>query len=321
MSLIDSQTILLAGHRGLGCTDHDFYQDVRDIPNLPVENTVGSIDAAFDANAAYVEIDVVETKDKHLIVLHNVVGKDHFFGVNIPPDLLNTMTLADIRQYKTGRNGMGEVALFADVLDVVSQKAPGTAPWKINVELKHLAGSNQAYADDGFFDNVAHVVHASSLRESDILFSSFGFINIQNMSHRLPNAHYGQLCREYKDGDDVEPVEGGIYTDYRNDPRYCYRPFNLKTIETVQADWTAHAHPDARLGYFNPEIMTIHPSLITAIAKRDMGLNAWSLFETTPDRARLDMYARVAAECTRQNVPLTIITDYLPEMKTVFPQP
>ena len=91
--------MFIAGHRGFGCTDHNFYQSIRDIQNLPVENTLESIEKAFKAGVKYIETDAVMSKDGVLFALHNVVPTDHFFGVEMPTRKLNELNFKDIAKY------------------------------------------------------------------------------------------------------------------------------------------------------------------------------------------------------------------------------
>src|SRR6218665_2753794 len=116
--------LAIGGHRGLGCTDHDFYQKLRDIANLPVENTAESVQAAFVGRADYVEIDAVMSADGVLFTLHNVVVKDHFFGATFPSAPLNTLPFADIATFKTGRHANGRIAPLSEVLSVVAKHSP-----------------------------------------------------------------------------------------------------------------------------------------------------------------------------------------------------
>lgn len=62
--------IVLGGHRGMGCTDHPFYAQRRDIASLPPENSLLSFMQAYREGAAYVELDAVVLGDQEVVCLH-----------------------------------------------------------------------------------------------------------------------------------------------------------------------------------------------------------------------------------------------------------
>ncbi len=308
--------IRLGGHRGLGCTDHDFFQDKRDIAHLPCENTLESLAAAYKAGAGYIETDVLMSADGILFCLHNVVPKDHFFGDNIPPELLNKMSFRDIQNYHTGRNQNGHVMSFADMLKLVAQHDPQTLPWAVNIEIKDLQGSGQPYADNDFIARIAEAVDASPLAIERILWSGFSLTNVIKASHHFPTSSFAMLFRERKDGDETTPPAIPIFTDHVDDPLYQYLPFNSNSLDMVSRTWQDQAHPAARLGYMHPEIMTVNDTMIADAATRGFGLNTWGLFEVL-DAPRQNVYKHVVQQCAKHNVPLTLMTDYLPEMQAL----
>jgi glycerophosphoryl diester phosphodiesterase len=303
--------VALGGHRGMGCTDHDRYQTTRAIDQLPVENTVDSVRAAFAQGAAYVEIDAVMSGDGQVFTLHNVVPRDHFFDAANPPSaMLNQMAFADIRRHKAGRFGTGEIAPFDDMLAIIAALDPQTLPWAVNIEIKGVQGSGQNYETNDYLDKLADAVRQSSLPAERVLFSSFSLQNIIAMSCRLPQALYGML---FADRGEVR----GIYADRRDDMRYQYLQFDPPSVGAVCGLWSQEAHRDARLDYLHPEILTLTEAMLAVAATRKMGVNAWALFEElTPERAAL--YTRLAAAAEEKGVALTVITDYLPEMRRVL---
>lgn len=297
----------LGGHRGMGCTDHDFYQNVRNIAELPVENTLESIQAAFGNGADYIETDAVMSGDGVLFTLHNVVPKDHYFGQAIPDQLLNTMNFSDIEKYQTGRHGKGALARFSEMLELVAKADPKTLPWAINIEIKGVQGSGQNYETNNYLEKLAETVRKSSLNPDRILWSSFSLKNMLTLSHQFPNAHFGMLFAE-------KPEARGIYADHQDDFHYQYLPFETKYVDMVLASWKTHANPDAILGYVHPEIMTITPDKVDAMHKRNLGINCWALFEEF-NQNRTGYYRDITRHAAQSDVPFTIITDYLPEMK------
>lgn len=310
--MIDHYSVRLGGHRGFGCTDHDFYQDKRDIAALPVENTLASIKSAFAHGADYIETDAVMSKDGIIFTLHNVVPADHFFATQKPHDMLNKMNYAEIATYKTGRNHNGIITPIHDVLNYIATADRKTLPWAINIEIKGVQGSGQDYEDNYYLQNLVQTVHQSNLPADRILWSSFCLENIIRMSHALPMSRYGMLFSEKSD-------LAAIYADHQDDLRYSYMPFQAEHIDAVYQTWQTAAHPDAALQYVHPEILTVSPDTIRHIVQYGMGINSWALFETL-NEDRQTVYQKAVQLAAQYNVPFTVITDYLDDMKNVFPR-
>ena len=299
--------IKLGGHRGMGCTDHDFFQDKRNTAALPVENTLDSITQAYELGADYIETDAVMSKDGILFTLHNVVPKDHFFGPQQPADLLNILNFSEIEQYRTGRHHNGKVARLSEVLDRIADLDPETLPWAVNLEIKGVQGSGQNFENNDYLKRLAETVQESNLAPERVLWSSFSLENVIRMSHLSPTSSYGMLFGE-------KPEARAIYADHTTDPHYQYLPFDTASVDLVTQEWAAHAHPDTRMAYAHPEITTVTPAMIDIMRNRNMGLNVWALFEKF-DTNRADLYRRTADHARKAGVPLTIITDYLPEIQ------
>jgi glycerophosphoryl diester phosphodiesterase len=302
-----------AGHRGLGCTDNPYYGDKRDIKNLPVENTIPSFDAGYDAGMVYFETDAVTSKDGVIFTVHNVKPADHFFGAEKPEQMLNKMNFADIEKYKTGHYQNGQVSRMEDALALAKRRDPKVLSFCINIEIKGNQGSQQDYEDDDFLINLADLVRKSGIDLSRVLFSSFSLENMIRMSHLLPEAQFGMLFAENPQ-DGSEPKPKPIYADHRDDPHYQYLPFDPLHVDYVMNQWTLHAHPQTALAYVHPEIMSITPQKIDDMAKHGLGINCWALFEKF-DETRAGIYKNTIACANEKKVQFTVITDYLPEMQ------
>lgn len=295
-------TLYFGGHRGMGCTDHSFYS-FRDIKNLPVENTLASVAAAFKAGASYVEIDAVLSADGVPFVLHNVVPDDHFFGPEKPQANLNLLPFADIAKHKTGRFENGNVARLDDMLANIKQHASKNSDWFVNIELKGVQGSGQNFETNDYLNIVAQTVQQSGIAPDKILFSSFALQNIVGMSYLLPNAQFGMLFAE-------KPEPRAIYADHQTDLSYNYLPFDVNHTNFVETTWAGQAHSQAVLGFANPEVQTITKDMIAHIKAKNWGINTWVLFEQlNPERTAL--YKQLIDNCQNIECPLTIITDYL----------
>jgi glycerophosphoryl diester phosphodiesterase len=302
-------SIALGGHRGYGCTDHEFFA-FRELTNLPVENTRASLSRAFQAGADYVEFDAVTSADGVAFVLHNVVPTDHFFGAHKPPRLLNKMAWADIQPFRCGRHANGEVATLADVLGDLKDLAPRATPWTVDIELKGVQGSGQPCDAEALVETVARTVAEVGISPARVLFSSFALTSITAMARRFSDAHYAMLFSP-------RPHPHPIYTDRWDDPACTYLPFTGEAIAQTLSLWARDVGTSARLGYVHGEAAAIGPEHIAAAARHGVGINSWGLFEALDD-ARAALYRRLVAECAAQGVGYTIMTDYLPEMRALF---
>lgn len=307
--------VALGGHRGLGCTDHEFYA-FRDPHAFPVENTLASIRAAFDAGADYVEIDAVWSSDGVAFALHNIAPGGHFFGEweRVPQHFLNAISFDAICAFKTGRLGTGEVASLREVLEDVKTIPPRGAPWIVNIELKGVQKTGQPGDTDALVEAVARAVNKAGMDAAHVMFSSFALDNLAAMAKRLPGAHYGLLFSPY-----AEPHP--IYTDCQDELGCTYLPFTRDTVAEALDVWARKVGADmgggATLGYLHPEISTIRPEHIELAASLGVGINSWGLFETL-DESRKSLYPHIAAACAAKGVPYTAITDYLPEMRALI---
>lgn len=298
-----ARRLAIGGHRGLGCTDHDFYQTRRDIAALPVENTAESVAAAFAAGADYVEIDAVMSADGVVFTLHNVVVADHFFGTAQPAAPLHTLLFEEIAAFKTGRHANGRIAPLSETLALIARVSPKTLPWDVNIEIKGVQGAGQPLETNDFIKRIADVVRASPIPASRVLFSSFALQNIIAMSRELPAAQYGML---FGDKPDARP----IYADRRDDVACQYLPYTAASVAAVIKAWQGRAVSGTVLGYAHPEFASLSPDTIMLAEAQGLGINSWALFEEmTPERHAA--YLRLADACDAEGVVLSVITDYI----------
>ncbi|MES2729425.1 MAG: glycerophosphodiester phosphodiesterase [Pseudomonadota bacterium] len=297
---------IFGGHRGMGCTDHDFYQD-RDIGKLPVENTIDSIVLALKNGAAYVECDAVPTADGQVVIIHNVVPADHFFGPDTPHAMLNTLAYTQISRFATGRHSRGIVPLISDALKTVAPYTPGIGDFNMNIEIKGGQGSGQPYETGSFLENLARDVRASAVPLNRVLFSSFSLANILAMSHLVPEARYGMLYNE-------KTVSTPIYADHGDDLKYRYLPFGIENMQYVAATWKDEGHADAQLSYVHPETRTITLELIAHAAIQGWAINTWDYLRAF-DKSLVNDYRHIHQLCSDNGIPVTFITDYIPEMR------
>lgn len=252
---------LLGGHRGCGCTDHEFYSFRG--RQIPVENTLRSFELAFSMGASYIETDAVMSSDGVVFCMHSVIPGDHFFGGG-PKMLLNRLPFREIRKHKTGRQANGEVAEMTAVNGILPEVTG--VPFNINIEIKGVQGSGQQF-DEGFVNKLADSV--SSFHTKSILWSSFALENLLEMAERLPESSYGMLFSE-------KAETRALYQNFEKSRRHQFLPFDRRHIEFVLETF------GCRPIYLHPESKTILPE-ISDLRENILGINSWSLFALPPD--------------------------------------
>ena len=296
--------ILLGGHRGMGCTDHArFAWRGRDVP---AENTLESVAAAFAAGADFVEIDVVPTADGQVAVIHNVTPRDHFFGPDVPGPPLNMLRWRDFKDIPVGRNGNGRVCLLAEMLALVASKAPAGRPFAVNIELKGVRKSGQPWEGEGFVEAVAKVVRGGPLEVGRVLFSSFALRHVVLMAERLPQARYGMLFGEAQTPETMYGMDGDVF-DLQN------LPFEIAYVEQCAHEFARLVTNGAKLGSLHPEVGTLSDKMFVELGRKGWSFNTWGLFERV-DGARRERYARLAEISRAEGIGLGFITDDLAAM-------
>jgi glycerophosphoryl diester phosphodiesterase len=303
----DKNRIGIGGHRGYGCTDEEFYQDVRGVCYLPEENTIEGIAAGFNAGADFVELDMVMSQDEIIFLLHKVIAKYHFFEAKIPPSVLNHMDFAEIEKYKSGRKKQNSVTKFSDALNVIQKMDPKTLPWSLCVEIKGVQGTNQPYEDNNFIEVLADTVRQSGFPEERIIWSSFSLQNILQISHYFPKSAFAMLFTE-------SDFFQKIYSNKGIDVRYIELPFEKRFIDQVIKIWSEEAHKDARLDYVHPEIMTITPEKMDYIYDLGLSINTWAYKEKWLDLF-INQYKKIISYAREKNYRMNVITDFVDQMK------
>jgi glycerophosphoryl diester phosphodiesterase len=143
--------LCIIGHRG--CHGHS-----GDI--AVTENTLPAFQAAIDAGADMVELDVWRTADDGLVVYHD----EHLPGEKAP---ITSMSAADVQRVVLP--GGGRIPLLADVLLLVRGHLP------VNVEIKHGAA----------LDGVLTLVRTLRMT-NDVLLSSFDLPAMYEAAERAP---------------------------------------------------------------------------------------------------------------------------------------
>jgi glycerophosphoryl diester phosphodiesterase len=287
--------IVIGGHRGFGCTDHEFYAIRRTFEDLPVENTLKSVLKAFNSGADFVEIDAVQSLDGRIFLLHSVVPSDHIFHGYEPEKPLNRLDWAEISRLKTGRNGTGEICLLREALGAIKVHDPKTSNFAVNIELKGNQGSGQE-EPESFIENVIFEIAASGLRADRILFSSFSLETIIRMAKLLPEASYGML---------FFPTGAGTIA------------FDMKGVTFVETEFGHHRSGKTPELYLHPEVTALSDEMLTSLGRRGRKFNTWPLFEELTPKT-IDNYRRLFSLAVENNIHLGVITDYIDEMRQLL---
>jgi glycerophosphoryl diester phosphodiesterase len=297
---------LLGGHRGLGCTDHPFYGERRQIASLPVENTRQSVELALARGADFVEIDVVQSSDGELFCLHNVRPADHFF-IEPPRKALNALKWHEFKDARTGQTGAGRICTLSEMLDTVRRGDRNAGPFVINIEIKGNQGTPQPVEPLAFFDRIAAVVAGSGINPRRVLFSSFCLQSVIEMAHRMSAARFAMLFQE-------GAATRSIYSANEGDLRFMYLPFERNYVDYATYTFTAAVGNKAVLGYVHPEVSTLATDDLVYLTEMALGVNCWALFEELTEE-RIEVYRQLTKVARQRRARLGIITDYLVELR------
>lgn len=300
MRKTDSFRVGIGGHRGSGCTDSEWARSNPLTHGKPPENTIPSIVLAFENGADYVEFDAVPTGDGRVVVLHSVKKTDHFFG---PQDFdsVSNAPWSAIAAASTGPRQSGKVPLLAEALEAIASRAvPERMPFLVNVEIKDAKGTIYPRPDN-FMESVLSVVRNGPLPMTRVLFSSFSLRDLIDLRQMDPAARTGMLFVENS------APEEEIYLCGSGDPLARYLHFTPRNLEIVMK----HVLPD----FLHPERNSITLETAAMVKSCRTGLNAWAFEEPSPatDRKAVE---KILELCIKESVPISLITDYVPEMKS-----
>lgn len=183
----DPKSTLIIGHRGSGSSSDD---------NAFAENTIPSIENAFDEGADMVEIDVHLTKDGKVALLHD-------FSLDKTTNLEGCIADYDYAALATADATIGSAAatqvgvpLLSEALTVVKQRGK-----KLNIEIKVNPSAGACPATDipALAAAILAEVDASGIKE-DVFVSSFSFEMLENIKGLDAAVPVGLLTAE---GDEV----------------------------------------------------------------------------------------------------------------------
>lgn len=141
------------------------------------ENTIAAFQLALDLQADGIELDVMLTADKQLVVIHDDTVDRTTNGSGRVSDL----NLEEIRRLDAGQGE--KVPTLLEVLDAFGGKL------LINIELK-----NYTSIFDTLPVEVSKLIKSYGLVE-DVLISSFNPFNISRVQRRIPDAKLGLITQ------------------------------------------------------------------------------------------------------------------------------
>lgn len=209
-SFASSGGTYIIGHRGAA--------------GLAPENTLAAIDSGISHGAAYVEIDVRQTKDGELIIMHDKTVDRTTTGTGSVEDLtsayMNTLFIKESHQKIS-------VPTLKEVLDHCRNKN-----CRILLEIK----DGDCYP--GIIENIAKQVKDCRM-EKQILICSFDYSYVQKAKVLLPEVQTGAFCiglgrlNEYEDADFICPNQWTL----------VFFPWRIKSIHAMGAKtfvWTVN---------------------------------------------------------------------------------
>lgn len=295
-------------HRGFyGCTDinqeHLTKEDVKgeNLKNTPPENSEQSIIDAFDRNFN-IEIDVVMTKDRELIVTHTNELALHSLNAK-REDFASQMLLEDILKMQTGMGGKTSPYLTYDKFLSILEKYKNLTA---NVEIKgniHPKLTMNELENPTIVEKLVEKTPQKLFKQ--IIWSSFSFSNLIEIRNLNENANIAMLfypqCIE----------ETKIYTNKTD----LFMQFNLQNIKMIHNTI--------------PNINAVHPCIDSLInedvikfcVNNNITIRPWILFEKNPQKNHeaKDMILKVKElQHQHDSLNLDIITDFPNEVKSLI---
>ncbi|MEA1938207.1 MAG: glycerophosphodiester phosphodiesterase family protein [Pseudomonadota bacterium] len=286
----------IGGHRGSGNTDSPHARQLDKHLVNPAENTLESIKAALAAGADFIEIDVIGTRDEHIIVTHSDLLSDHVFGRD-DPGFVADNDLAALKALAVGINGDGTMPELIEVLDLIDAQSGDI--W-LNIEIKDVKGTGKSRKPD-FVPLLASVVRNHPLDDARVLFSSFALIDLVEMQQVYPKARLGLLMdTNMKQERPVYPAGDDITASYLH-----FTPDNLqKSLALCQ------------LAAVHPEGDSVSDAALAAAAEVGLAVNVWYLDELPP-KTKAASIRDLVARARLHDLSLGIITDYVAPMRHI----
>lgn len=298
----------ILAHRGFyGCTDigyeHLSRTDAKgeNLPQLPPENSLESITAAFEHGFG-VETDVVMTFDRELVMTHTNELALHSSDAQ-RDDFASGMALSQIKRMKTGKGGRQAEFLIYDEFLACLKKYENLT---VNVEIKgniHPQRQTAELTAPTIVEKLAEKTPDNLMAR--IIWSSFSLSHLAEMHKLRPQAEVAPLFYPQN------APETKIYTD-KDDI------FMQFTIENVQ-----------KILKFIPDLRAVHPCIdslanqntIEFCVERGMTIRPWVLQECNPlknEKSRETVLQIKALQKQYPHLKIDMITDFAQEVKSLL---
>jgi glycerophosphoryl diester phosphodiesterase len=325
-------SVAVGGHRGTGCTDNGFAMErnAADGVTLHPENTLESFRAALAAGADFIETDLIRTKDNHLVLTHSNDLKQHVaetFWSTLPKgkQFIDELTLKEVQALKVGPDGRGRIPSLKELLELIKTDRPDLLrenrpdkDFALNLEIKDVQGTDRPRSNHPSIGEPS--VGELALREIEqarfplkrIRFSSFSQYALVELAAREPAARIGMLF-------DAPVSRGGdVGLNIFRHPDYSekYLGFTPDALESVITRFP-------RLEAVHPEVQTVTDEMVKLVGKHKLQMSTWGWLEQSPLKQHSDFAdatSRVISSCKAHNVPLTIITDRVEDMRRFVAQ-
>lgn len=292
------------GHRGSE-TDSDHARTYRREGQQPAENTIAAIEKVLDAGADGVEIDVMATKDGHLVVTHSNDLSKHVFlpgyETHRREGFVSDRTLDELKSITFGAGRNGTIPTLAEVLEWLdSYGKKHQRPVTLNIEIKDVKGTHDAPSQN-VVAKVAEAIRKGPLDPHQIVVSSFAQGDLEAMERAQTGVRLGMLFV----GQPSHHVER-LYPALPDSP--VYRAFTPETVREVK-----RAVPT--LYAVHPMMGGVSAQALQAAASEGLAVNPWFSDEPEPDATRA-MVAQALAMAAQAGVKeMNFISNFPAELK------
>lgn len=292
--------INIGGHRGSGTTDSDHAQKRNIAAPKPPENTLQSIQHAFEQGADFVEVDVIQTLDNHLAVCHSNLLSDHVFNLNTP-QFIGDKTLAELRNLRVGANSDGIIPTLKEVLETVKHYRQKNKNIRLNIEIKDVKNTNACKFRAGQPDLITLLAEEIAGCESWIVLSSFALSDLMAAQKIMPSVKRGMLFITNSMKEEI------IYPNDAQDTSQMMR-FTTDNIKRVCEC--------AAVDFLHPDIRDLNEETCRLAKNLNLGINGW-MFEEPFPFAYQSIIQNALQLTKKHGIPFGMITDFVPTWRKV----
>jgi glycerophosphoryl diester phosphodiesterase len=298
----DNPCILVAGHRGTGCTDSPHAEKLGKGRLRVPESTLLAIENGL-RGANLVEFDTIPTKDNHIVITHSTDFSQHVPSQFRPrgKTYIDELTLTEVSQLRLELGGYYQIPRLRQALKLARDIRPGN-DLIFNIELKGVQGTNCPRREPSLAELVVNEIRQEKFSLGRIRFSSFSLDMLADMHARAPDAQLGMLFNEA-----LPPgtLPGKIFADGDE----TYLSFTIAKMKRV-------FNRIPTLTAVHPEIQTLTEETSVFATNSGLAIATWGWEEESPLGSPVFGSAAYKAITLsmNHNVPLILITDYIRDM-------